>query len=76
MSTSSLLRQKGRDLTQFYENAHTPTEKSKKHRNNVTNATKTSITQRLRTDLGRSEGVTAATSLVWFNRFTGAQPSH
>ena len=39
--------------------APTPTEKSKKHRDNIKNATKTSITQRLRTDLGRSVGVTA-----------------
>ena len=39
-------------------------------------ATKTSITQRLRTDLGRSIGVTTAIQLVWLNRFTGIQPSH
>ena len=31
--------------------------------------TKTSITQRLRTDLGRSVGVTIATQLVWLNFF-------
>ena len=37
---------------------------------------KTSITQRLRTDLGRSVGVTAVTPLVWLNRLTSAQPSH
>ena len=30
---------------------------------------KTSITQRLRTDLGRSVGVTTATQLVWLSRF-------
>ena len=35
---------------------------------------KTSITQRLRTDLGRSVGVTIATQLVWLKRFTGSQP--
>ena len=35
---------------------------------------KTSITQRLRTDLGRS--VTTAITLVWLKRLTGAQPSH
>ena len=34
--------------------APTTTEKSKKKRDNIKNATKTSITQRLRTDLGRS----------------------
>ena len=39
----------------------TPTEKSKKQRDIIKNATKTSITQRLRTYLGRSVGVTAGT---------------
>ena len=42
--------------------APTPTEKSEKHRESVTkykNATKTSITQQLPTDLGRSVEVTA-----------------
>ena len=34
------------------------------------------ITQRLRTDLGRSVGVTAVTPLVWLNQFTSAQPTH
>ena len=37
---------------------------------------KSSIPQRLRTDLGRSVGVTTVTRLVWFNRLTSAQPSH
>ena len=36
--------------------AQTPTEKSKKQRDNAKNATKTLITQRLPTDLGRSVG--------------------
>ena len=31
---------------------------------------KTSITQRLLTDLGRSVGVTTALQFVWLNRFT------
>ena len=39
--------------------APTPTEKSKIHRDNIKTLPKTSITQRLRTDLGRSVGVTA-----------------
>ena len=41
--------------------ASTPTEKSKKHRDNRKKKPppKTFITQRLRTDLGRSVGVTA-----------------
>ena len=57
-------------------NAHTPTEKSKSIVTTLKRQPKTSITQRLRTDLGRSVGVTAVTPLVWLNRFTGAQPSH
>ena len=51
--------------------AHTPTEMSKGQSDNINNATKSSITQRLRTDLGRSVGVTTATQLVWFTGFTG-----
>ena len=42
-----------------------------------TTSQKSSITQRLRTDLGRSVGVTTATQLVWFTRFTGPNlPTH
>ena len=39
--------------------APSPTEKSKKHCESKTTPSKTSITQQLRTDLGRSVGVTA-----------------
>ena len=47
--------------------APTPTEKSKKQCDNkIKTPTKTSITQQLRTDLGRSVGVTIATQLVWY----------
>ena len=55
----SLWRQKGRDLTQSYD-------KSPYTKRNVktNNAIKSSITQRLRTDLGRPVGVTTATQLV------------
>ena len=57
--------------------APTLTEKSKKQLQNTTEThPKISITQRLRTDLGRSVGVTAVTLLVWLNRFTSVQPSH
>ena len=56
--------------------APTPTEKAKKQRDNTQAPPKTLITQRLRTDLGRSVGVTTATQLVWLNRFTGSQPSN
>ena len=54
----------------------TPTEQSKKQRDNIKTPPKTFITQLLRTDLGRSVGVTAVTQLVWLNRFTIDQPSH
>ena len=69
-------KKKGRDLTQSYDKRPTLTEKSKKQRDNIKRPPKTSITQQLRTDLGRSVGVTAVTQLVWLNRFTSAQPSH
>ena len=54
----------------------TPTEQSKKQRHNIKTPPKLLITQPLRTDIGRSVGVTAVTQLVWLNRFTSAQPSH
>ena len=54
---------------------HTPTEQSKKQRDNIKTPPKTLITQLMRTDLGRSVGVTAVTQLVWLNQFTSAQPS-
>ena len=44
----------------------THTEKSKKQQDNTKTPPKTSITKRLRTDLGRSVEVTIATQLVWF----------
>ena len=53
--------------------------REKKSKTNMTTQTtppKTTITQRLRTDLGRSVGVTAVTQLAWLNRFTSAQPSY
>ena len=69
------IREKGRDLTPVTKTP-TPTEQSKKQRDNIKTPPKTLITQLLRTDLGRSVGVTAVTQLVWLNRFTSAQPSH
>ena len=51
--------------------APTPAEMTKGQSDNTNNATKSSITQRLRADLGRSVGVTTATQLVWFTGFTG-----
>ena len=54
----------------------TLTDKSKKQPNNTKAPPNTSITQRLRTDLGRSVGVTTANQLLWLNRLKGSQPSH
>ena len=54
--------------------ALTPAEMSKGQSDNTNNATKSSITQRLRTDLG-SVGVITATQLVWLTGLR-AQPSH
>ena len=61
-------REKARDLTQSCDKSTYTHRKSKKQRDNIKHATKTLITQRLRTDLGRSVGVTAVTQLVWLNR--------
>ena len=47
--------------------AATPTEMSKGQSDKPNNATKSSIKQRLRSDIGRSVGVTTSTQLVWFN---------
>ena len=51
----------------------TPKEKSKKESDNTKTPPKNSLTQRLRTDLGRSVELII---LVYLNRFTGSQPSH
>ena len=51
-----------------------PIYQQKCHKGKVTTQTtpqKSSITQRLQTDLGRSVGVTTATQLVWLTWFTG-----
>ena len=55
--------------------APTPAEMSKGQNDNANNATKSSITQRLRADLWRSAGVTTATKLVWLTGLR-AHPSH
>ena len=52
-----------------------PAEMSKEHSDNTNNTTKSSITQRLRTNLGQSFGVTTATQLVWLTGLR-ALPSH
>ena len=73
MCHTTNVREKGRDLTQSYDKSpHTDRKIQKATWQHKKNATKTSITQRLRTDLGRSVGVTIATQLVWLNRFKGS----
>ena len=70
----SFAREKWKYLTQSYDKSPNTPEKSEKQRDNTKMPPKTSITQRLRTDLGRSVEITTATQLVWFNRLTGSQP--
>ena len=52
-----------------------PTEMSKGQSDNTHNATRSSIKQRLQTDLGRTVGVTTANQLVWLTGLR-AKPSH
>ena len=54
----------------------TATENSKKQREKTKTTQNTSITQRWRTDLGRSVGVTTVIQLVWLHQFTGYQPTN
>ena len=64
--------EKGKDLTQsYYKKKPYTKEKSKKQYDNTKTLPKTSVTQRLRTDLEWPDWVTTATQLVWLNRFTG-----
>ena len=71
-----ILREKWWDLTRSYGKSPYTDRKSKKQRDNTKTTPKTSITLRLRTDLGRSVGATVTTKLELLNRFTGSQPSH
>ena len=59
-----IIRVKGKDLTQSYDKNHYTRRKVQKATWQHKNATKTSTTQRLRTDLGRSVGITIVTQLV------------
>ena len=70
-----IIREKGRDLTQFYARNLTHTEeKSKKQGNNITNATEnfdnTKVADRFRTVSWSSN----SHPTVWLNRYTSAQP--
>ena len=55
--------------------APTPTEMAKGQNDNTNNVTKSSIKQQLRTDLGRSAGVTTATQLVWLTGLRAHLPT-
>ena len=55
--------------------APTPTEMSKGQSDNTKTPQKSSIKQRLRTDLGRSVGVTTATQLVWLTGLRANLPT-
>ena len=57
-------RQKGGDLTQSYDKSPYTNRNVKGQVTTQTTPQKSSIKQRLRTDLGRSVGVTKATQLV------------
>ena len=71
-----LISEKERDLTQSYDKIPYTDGKIQKQHDNTKTPPKSSITQRLRTDLGRSVGVAIATQLVWLKWFTGFQRSH
>ena len=58
------IREKGRDPTQLIDKSPNTNGNSKKQSNNTKTPPKPSITQPLRTDLGRSLGVTRVTQLV------------
>ena len=49
-----------------------PREMSKGQHDNTKTPPKSSITQRLQTDVGRSDGVTTIIKPVWFSSFTGS----
>ena len=68
--------EKGRDLTQSYEKSPYTNRQIQKATRQHKKPPKYSITQRLRTDLGRLVEVTIAYQLVWLNRITGSQPFH
>ena len=58
----------------WYKHLHH--KKSKKQSDNTITPTKNSITHWLLADLERSVEATTATQQVWWNRFSGSQPSH
>ena len=63
--------EKGRDLTQSYDKSQCTNRNVKRAKWQHKQRQKNSITQRLRTDLWRSVGVTTATQLEWLTWFMG-----
>ena len=70
-TSTKMYRQKGGDLTQSYDKSPYTNGNVKRAVTTQPTPQKSSIKQRLRTDLGRSVGVTTATQLVWLTWFTG-----
>ena len=60
-------REKEGDLTQSFDKTPYTNRINRKQKDNTQTPPKTSITQRLRTDLGRSVGVTTVIQLVLLN---------
>ena len=67
--------QKGGDLTQSYDKSPYTHGNVKRAVTTQTTPQKSSIKQRLRTDLGRSVGVTTATQLVWLTGLRAHLPT-
>ena len=63
IDTVYLIREKRKKFD--YDKSPYTNRNVKRQSDNTIKATNSSITQRLRTDLGRSVGVTTATNLVW-----------
>ena len=76
LRSQCIARQKGGDLTQSYDKSPYTNRNVKRASDNTNNATKSSIKQRLRTDLGRSVGVTKATQLVWLTGLLAHLPTN
>ena len=66
-----IARQRGGDLTQSYDKSPYTHGNVKRAVTIQTTRLKSSIKQRLRTDLGRSVGVTTTTQLVWLTWLEG-----
>ena len=75
--TLLLSREKGRDLTQSYDKSPYTNRNVKRAKwQHKPTPQKSSIKQRLRTDLGRSVGVTTATKLVWLTGLRAHLPTN